>query len=141
MSVWLCMCRGTYWWVRVLTSVAAFTPPSITRSQSCDYPAKIDLVHMRSSGILHNVHALLTGHLDTLEANDSPALVWYDYLIVNFVSLVEGLRSKGVAQNLQAEHFMVLSVRFWKGYRGSTSLLHLALSKRVIWSSMPFPAT
>ena len=80
------VCRGTYWWVRVLTSVAAFTPPSITRSQSCDYPAKIDLVHMRSSGSLHNVHALLTGHLDTLEANDSPALIWYDYLIVDFVS-------------------------------------------------------
>ena len=127
----------------MLTSVAAFTPSSITRSQGCDYSAKIDLVHMGSSGILHNIHALLTGHLDTLKANDSPPLVWYDYCIVNFVSfyLVEGLRSKSVAQNLQAEHCMVLSVRFWKGYRGSTSLLHLALSKRVIWSSMAFPAT
>ena len=79
----------------MLTSVAAFTPPSIDRSQCCDYPAKIDLVYMRSSGILHNVHALFAGHLDTLEANDSPALVWYDYRVVNFVSFRSGYR-KGV---------------------------------------------
>lgn len=36
---------------------------------------------------------------------------------------------------------MLLKVRFLKGHRGSTSLLHLALSKRVIWSSMAVPAT
>ena len=76
----------------MLTSAAALTSPSITRSQCCDYPAKIDLVHMRSSGMLHNVHALLTGHLDALEANDSPALVRYDYWIVNFVSSSRGYR-------------------------------------------------
>ena len=43
-------------------------------------------MHMRPFCILHNVHALLTGHLDTLEANDSPALVWYNYRIVYFIS-------------------------------------------------------
>ena len=36
---------------------------------------------MRSSGFSHDVHALFAGHLDALEADDSPAFVWYVYLI------------------------------------------------------------
>ena len=51
------------------------------------------------------------------------------------------LGGRDVGQYLQAEHCMLLKLRVWKGHRGSTSRLHLALSKRVVWSSIAVPAT
>ena len=44
---------------------------------------------MRSSGFSHDVHAFFAGHLDALEADDSPAFVWYVCLIETLLAILE----------------------------------------------------
>ena len=63
---------------------------------------------MRSSCFSHDVHAFFAGHLDALEADDSPAFVWYVYLIETLLAFRQ-VRDLGVEVGAKGDQTVLAS--------------------------------